>query len=74
MIFLLTNEVNLTDNVNCDKAKHLSELGTQLCRYFSEKYDTNNWIRYPFHALPPVQLQISDHESLIGIATSDNCI
>ena len=45
------------------------ELGAQLPRYFPEKYDTNNWIPYPFHALPPVHLLISEQESLIEIAT-----
>ena len=59
--FLCANELKLMDNVKCDKAKHLCE---QLRRY------TNNWIRYPFHALPPVHLQISEQESLIKIATS----
>ena len=34
MIFLCANELKLTDNVKCDIAKHLSELGTQLRRYF----------------------------------------
>jgi hypothetical protein len=55
MIFLSANELKLTDNINCDIAKHLSELGAQLHRYFPETDDTNNWIRYPFHDLPPVQ-------------------
>ena len=40
---------------------------TQLRRYFPETDDTNNWIRYPFHALPPVL--ISEQESLIEIVT-----
>jgi hypothetical protein len=31
--------------------------------------DTNNWILYPFLALPPVHLPISEQESLIEIAT-----
>ena len=57
----------LTDNVKCDIAKHLSELGAQLRRYFPETDSTNNWIRYTFHALPPVHL--SEQESLIEIAT-----
>uniref|UniRef100_A0A8C7KYS0 Uncharacterized protein n=1 Tax=Oncorhynchus kisutch TaxID=8019 RepID=A0A8C7KYS0_ONCKI len=69
MIFLCVNELKLTDNVKCDIAKHLSELGAQLRRYFPETDDTNNWIRYPFHALPPVHLPISEQESLIVIAT-----
>ena len=37
--------------------------------YFPETDDTNNWISYPFHALPPVHLPISEQESLIKIAT-----
>ena len=32
--------------------------------------NTNNWINYPFHALPTVHLPISEQESLIEIATS----
>jgi hypothetical protein len=48
-----------TDNVKCEIVKHLSELGAQLRRYFPETVDTNNWIRYPFYALPPVHLPIS---------------
>jgi hypothetical protein len=39
-------------------------------RYFPETDDTNNWISYPFNALPPVHLPISEQESLIEIATS----
>ena len=35
-----------------------------------QKDDTNNWIRYGFHALPPVHLPISEQESLIEIETS----
>ena len=70
MIFSRANELQLTDNVKCDIAKHLSELGEQLHRYFPETEDTNNWIRYPFHALPPVPLLIFEQESLIEIATS----
>ena len=58
------------DNVKCDTAKHLSELGAQLHRYFPETDDTNNWIRYLFHALPPVHLTISEQDSLIEIVTS----
>ena len=58
------------DNVKCDIAKHLSELGAQFRRYLTETDDTNNCIRYPFHALPPVHLPISEQESLIKIATS----
>ena len=54
--------VTLTDNVKCDIAKHLSELGAQSRRYFPETDDTNDWIRYPFHALPPVHLPISEQE------------
>ena len=60
----------LTDNVKCDIAKHLSELGEELPRYYPETDDTNNWIRYLFHALLPVHLPISEQESLIEIATS----
>ena len=45
------------------------ELGAQLCRYIPETDDTNNWIRCPFHAMPPVYLPISEQESLIEIAT-----
>ena len=37
---------------------------------FPKRMDTNNWIRYPFHALPPVHLPISEQESLIEIVTS----
>jgi hypothetical protein len=48
----------------------LHKLGAQLRRYFLETDDTNNWIRYLFHALPPVHLPISEQESLIEIATS----
>ena len=64
--FLCANELKLTDNVKCDIAKHRSELGAQLRRY------THNWIHYPFHALPPVHLPISEQESLIEIATSSS--
>ena len=70
MIFLCANELKLTDNVKWNIAKHLSELGAQLRRYFPETDDTNSWIRYPFHALPPVHLLISEQESLIKMATS----
>ena len=70
MIFLCANELKLTDNVKCDIAKHLSELGAQCRRYFPETDDTNNWIRYPIHALPPVYIPISEQESLIEIVTS----
>jgi hypothetical protein len=58
------------DNVKCDMAKHLSELGAQLRRYFTETDDTNNLIRYHSHALPPVHLPISEKESLVEISTS----
>ena len=67
---LCANELKLTDNVRCDIDVHLSELGVKLRRYFPKTDDTNNWIRYPFHALPPVHLPISEQESLIKIATS----
>jgi hypothetical protein len=70
MIFLCANELKLRDNIKCDTAKHLSELGAQLRRYFPETDDTNNWICYPFHALRLVHLSISEQESLIEIATS----
>ena len=70
MIFLCANELKLTNNVKCDIAKHLSELGAQLRRYLTETDDTNNWIRYPFHALPPAHLPISEQEKLIEIATN----
>ena len=50
----------LTEQLKCDIVKHLSELGEQLCRYFPETDDTNNWIRYPFYALPPVHLLLSE--------------
>jgi hypothetical protein len=70
MIFLCANELKLTDNAKCDIAKHLSELGAQLRRYIPGTDDTINWIRYPFHALPPVHLLISEQKSLIEIATS----
>jgi hypothetical protein len=58
------------DNIKCDIAKHLSELGVQLRSNIPETDNTNNWIRYPFHALPPVHLPISEQESLIKIETS----
>jgi hypothetical protein len=48
----------------------LIALGAQLRRYFPDTDDTNNWFRYPFHALPPVHLPISEQESLVEIATS----
>jgi hypothetical protein len=53
---LCANELKLTDNVKYDIAKHRSELGVQLRRYFPETDHTNNLIRYPFHALPPSPL------------------
>ena len=56
--------------MKCDIVKHLSGLCAQLHRYFPETDDTNNWIPYPFHALPPVHLPISELERLIEIATS----
>ena len=62
-------QIKLMDNVKCEIAKHPSELGVQIRRYFSETDDTNNRIRYPFHALPPVHFPISEQESLIKIAT-----
>ena len=40
IIFLCANELKLTDNVKCDIAKHLSELGAQLRRYFPETDNT----------------------------------
>ena len=70
MIILCENELKLTDNVKCDIVKHLSDLGAQLRRYFPETDDSNNWIHYPFHALPPVHLTICEQESLIEIVTS----
>ena len=57
LFFVCANELKLTDDVKCDIAKHLSELGVQLRRYFPKTDETNNWIRYPFHALPPVHSQ-----------------
>ena len=57
------------DNVKCDIVMHLSELCAELCRYFPKTDGTNNWITYPFHALPPVHLPIFEQESLIEIAT-----
>ena len=69
-MFLCDYELKLTDNVKCDIAKHLSELGVQLRRYFPETDDPNNWIL--FHALPPVYLLISEKESLIKIAASSS--
>jgi hypothetical protein len=69
MIFCLQMN-KLTDNVKRDTAKHLSDLDAQLCRYFPETDDTNNWIRYPFHVLPPVHLPLSEQQSLIEIATN----
>ena len=68
MIFFCV-QLKLTDNVKCDIAKHQSKLGAQLRRSFPETEDTNHWIRYPFHALPPVHLPISEQESLIKLAT-----
>jgi hypothetical protein len=62
--FLCANELKLTDNVKCAIAKHRSELGVQL---HPETDDTNNWICYPFHALPPVHLPLYKQESLIEI-------
>jgi hypothetical protein len=47
-------------------------MGEQLHRYFSKTDDTNNWICYPFHALPQVHLPIYEKESLIEIATSSS--
>ena len=41
---LCANELKLTDNVKCDIANHLNELGTQLREYFTEMDDTNNCI------------------------------
>ena len=67
MIFLCANELKLTDNVKCDIAKHRV---SWVHNYFPKTDGTNNWIHYPFHALPPVHLPISEQESLIGIATS----
>ena len=64
------NKLKLTDNVKCAIAKHLCELGAQLRRYFPKMDDTNNWICYPFHALPAVHLPISEQESPIEITTS----
>jgi hypothetical protein len=69
MIFFCANELKL---VKCDIVKHLSEFGEKLRRYFPKTDDTNNWIRYPFHALPPVHLPISEKESLIEIATGSS--
>ena len=72
MIILCANELKFMDNVKCDIAKHLSELGAQLHRYIPKTDDTNTWISYPFHAWPPVHLPISEQESLIKIATSSS--
>ena len=69
-LWQLLTELKLTDNVKCEIAKHLSELGVQLRRYFPKTDDTKNWIRYPFHALPPVHLPISEQDSIIEVATS----
>lgn len=41
-----------------------------MCNYLPETDDTNNWNHYPFHALPPVHLLISEQEKPIEIATS----
>ena len=71
MIFLCAKELKLTDNVKCDIAKHLSELDVQLRKYFPETDDTNNWIRYPFHALPPVHLLISEEEQQAVLCKSN---
>ena len=70
--FVCANEFKLTDNIKYDIAKHLSEMGAQLRRYLPETADTNNWIHYLFHALPPFHLPISEQESLIEIATSSS--
>ena len=70
--FLCANELKLTDNVKCDIAKPLSELGAQLRKYFPAT-DTNNMIHYPFHALPPVYLPISEQVSLIEICNKQFC-
>lgn len=43
-----------------------------LAKYFPETDGINNWIPYPFHALPPVHLPMSEQESLIEIATSSS--
>ena len=59
---LCANELKLTDNVKCDIGKHRSKLGAQLCRYFPETDDANNWIHYPIHCLPPVYLPISEQD------------
>jgi hypothetical protein len=48
MIFLCVNELKLTDNVKCGIAKHLSELGAQLHRYFPETDDTTTGFVIPF--------------------------
>ena len=52
-ILLHAHEHKLTDNVKCDIVR----------RYFPETDDTNNWISYPFHALPPGHLPIYEQES-----------
>ena len=50
-----------------------SKVPSWVCRYLPEMDDTNNWICYPFHSLPPVHLLISEQESVIEIATSGFC-
>jgi hypothetical protein len=70
IVWFFVCKLTWVDNVICDIAKHLSELGAQLRRYFPKTDDTNNWICHPFHALPPVHLPISEQMSLIEIATS----
>ena len=49
--------------VNFVKARPLnSRVFSALCNDMGSE---NNWIRYPFHALPPVHLPISEQECLI---------
>jgi hypothetical protein len=70
MIFVCAMELKLSDNVKCNIANHLNELGAKLPMYFPVTGDTSNWISYPFHALPPVLLPKSEQESLVKIAIS----
>ncbi|KAI7804398.1 putative zinc finger BED domain-containing protein 5-like [Triplophysa rosa] len=68
--FLLANELNLTNSVKRDIMKHLSELSSQLRKYFPETDNSNTWIRNPFSAHSTAHLPVSEQESLIEISTS----
>ncbi|KAI7789743.1 putative zinc finger BED domain-containing protein 5-like [Triplophysa rosa] len=68
--FLLANELSLTNSVKRDIMKHLSELSSQLRKYFPETDNSNTWIRNPFSANSTAHLPVSERESLIEISTS----